>query len=221
MKNYRVFATLLLPLLLVGCEASPWVKMAITTPKAETPEALFDEMIEAVNSRDFKKFYGCLTDDARKDQIHLMIDDLGRGGHVAKDQSDQSGVDPSVLLASPQTALVVIDKYHLPRGRDIKLEELPQENFDVFVLDMWHALQSRKKPFIYEGTAMQEVQYHGDWACAEVTMPRPNRHGDKTGYIYFRKVSEKWRVEMSPWWYPWAKEPRLLSKEQKLRMTSK
>lgn len=160
MKNYLAFAILLLPLVLAGCGASPWVKMTTTSPTAETPEVLFDEMIKAVNSRDFKKFYGCLTDDARKDQIHLMINDLGRGGYLAKDKSDQSGVDLSGMPAGPQTALVVIDKYRLPRDREIKLEELPQENFDALILDMWHALQSRTKPFIDEDTAMREVQYH-------------------------------------------------------------
>ena len=210
-------AVLLLLFGLAGCGASPWETMSTTPPEADSPEALFDEMIQAVNSRDFKKFYGCLTNEAREDQIELMIHDLGRGGHLAEDKSDQSAVDISKMLATPQTALAVIDKYGLPRGREIKLDELPTKNFDAFLLDMWHALQSKKKPYIDENAAMLKVQHHGDWACAEVSTVR-NRHGNDVSFIYFKKVNDQWRVEMTPWWYPWAKEPQLLKKEEKQRL---
>lgn len=213
-------AQLLLLLGLVGCGGSPWETMTTAPPDAESPEALFDEIIKAANSRNLEKFYGCLTSEAREDQIELMMHDLGRGGHLAKDKSDQSGVDLSKMLATPQTALAVIDKYKLPRDREIKLNELPTEDFDAFVVDMWHALQSKRKPYIDQDAAMLKLQDHGSWACAEVSTV-PNRHGDTLSYIYFRKVNGQWRVEMSPWWYPWAEEPRLLNKEEKLRLPMK
>jgi hypothetical protein len=191
--------------------------MSTTPPEAASPEELFTEVIQAANSRDLKKFYGCLTNEARKDQIELMLHDLGRGAHVAQDGSDKSAVEISDLLATPETAVAVIGKYRLPRGREIRLEELPVGNFDQFVLDMWQALQSKKKPYIDEDSAMLELMHYGDWACAEVNTVQ-NRHGDKISYIYFKKVNGKWRVDMGPWWYPFAKE--VLTKEQKQRLTN-
>ncbi len=219
MATLRILVSIL-AIGLTGCGSRPWETMPTTPPAADTPEKLFEEMIQAVNSQEFRKFYGCLTNEARADQIELMIHDLGRGANQARDKSDQSAADISQMLASPQTSLAVIDKYGLPRGKEIQLSDLPKDNFAAFLDDMWHALQSKKKPYIDENAVMQEIQDHGDWACAEVSTVR-NRHGDKVSFIYFKKVKGQWRVEMTPWWYPWAREPHLLKDDEKKRLPGK
>ncbi len=62
----------------VHCDQHSWVHMQVQLPTGQTPAEVFQEIRTAALERNWPRFYGCLTPDARYDQISTLIIDVGR-----------------------------------------------------------------------------------------------------------------------------------------------
>ena len=186
----------------------PWERMDVEYPSAETPESTFVAIRKAAKDRDWKKFYGCLTSDARCEQLTTLTVDIGFLAHRAR--CVREGVVDRLAITSPdklvqrcKDCLEVLDKYGLD-SKNISYKVAPTvSDLNQFATDAWDSLADAGASMFEENATLSRLQIDDDIAIAEVH-GNHNRHDDRSqDYIRFTKVNGRWLIDMSPWWFPW------------------
>ncbi len=186
----------------------PWERMDVVLPSGETPEFTFSAIRKAAKDRDWKAFYGCLTSDARCEQLTTLTKDVGHLAYRAKCVRD--GVPDRFAITEPEKmvqrckdCLEVVDRYGLD-SKKISFKTAPSViNLNQFAVDSWDAMADPGASMFEEGASLSGLQIDGDNAIAEVH-GNHNRHDNTSqDYIRFKKVNGRWLIDMSPWWFPW------------------
>lgn len=186
----------------------PWERMDVVLPPGESPEKTFAMIQEAAFDRDWKKFYGCLTDDARCEQITTLANDVAflacRAMFALDGTPDRFAItSPEKLVQRCKVCLDVFDKHGLdPKNTTLKFAP-SVSNLDQFVADAWDAIADPGTTMFEKNTTIAAAQIIGDDAIAEVH-GNHNRHQNwEPDFIRFRRVNDRWLIDMAPWWIPW------------------
>lgn len=191
------------------CDDHAWVRMDVEYPSGKTPEETFKEIRTASVGRNWRKFYGCLTVDARYDQIQTLMLDITSNAAAARRAQTQREKDPELKVSMTKTAqrcracLAVMEKHGLkPNG----LNPSDVKNPDVFVADAWNALASPGASLFESNSYLTDLDISDEFAIATAHNYRI-RHSKKSEscFVHFVKDNDRWLVDISPWWMPWGR----------------
>lgn len=193
----------------IECDDDSWVRMKVEVPRGQTPDEVFKEIQKAALNRNWPRFYGCLTLDARYEQFSTLLIDVGfmaSQGRLERNKIQTGSQDAPKKGKIPQRArdcLAVFEKYKLP-AKTKYASALTEP--DSFVVDAWDAMASPGASLFEKGAHLTEVKVDGDFAIARAHNFR-NRHGSEkeSCFVHFVKVDGQWRIDISPWWMPWGR----------------
>lgn len=207
-RSVLLWGLAVLPIFGSGCSQG-WKTMQVELPTGDTPESTFETLQAASAERDWPKFYGCLTNEARYDMIETLLRDGSHLNFRAKHDDEYIQIDPDRRRPlsgwEKEQALevsAVFDEYQLPdRGRvwpgDI-------DNLDEFIPKISDALLLwEDNSLIDQESTMSDLRVDDDWAIAQVNDFHDRYHRDGWGKLHFKNVDGRWLIDASPWWTPW------------------
>jgi hypothetical protein len=176
----------------------PWERMDIVLPSGETPELTFSAIRMAAKDRDWKKFYGCLTSDARCEQLAY------RARCVRDGVPDRLAItSPEKVVQRCKNCLELFDRYGLDWNSQ-SYEVAPSViNLNQFAVDAWDTISAPGASMFEESAVLSGLRIDGDNAIAEVHGNHNRHQNTSQDYIRFKKINERWLIDMSPWWFPW------------------
>lgn len=227
MPWHRMLVVVHLCLISLGCQNRPWEHMTVVPPVGAIPQEVFEEIRTAAFDHDLRKVYGCMTVEARRDQISTLINDILHLAYRA--EHDEKFVADSPSFRKPltesqmrraQNCLQVAKKHHLIEeemfpsggGTSLTLDDERRidsyrssyvKNADEFVADAWQALNEENWSLFDADAHLGELTITGDYAIARVHDFRDRYGQPEHGYIHFKKIDGHWLIDMSPWWSPW------------------
>lgn len=212
MRWHLKLLTIYLCLISFGCQQqNSWEQMTVVPPAGTTPDETFEEIRTAALSRDWPRMYGCMTVEARRDQIsQLVIDIVAQSNRAAHTERQLQRAKEYLRVAKKHN---LTDKDYssgpAPEGSlDAKRRFFSSPaayvgNADEFVADAWNVMQ-REGTSLFESEAqLSDRKIIDDYAVAKVHNFFDRYSMPDYCYIHFKKVDDRWLVDMSPWWIPW------------------
>jgi len=203
-----------------------WERMNVISPVGLTPDETFQEMRAAALSRNWPKMYGCMTVEARRDQISTLVDDIAISAIRIQNDKDyaiaaaRKNQDPQMerKIQRAQEYLRVANKYNLTdknylsygqegdldaRRRYYSRSAAYVEDADEFVADAWDLLYKEGTSVFESEAHLSDLEIFDNYAIAKVHNFYSPYGNPEYCYVHFKNVDGRWLVDMSPWWIPW------------------
>ncbi len=190
-----------------GCGPQPeWVTMPVELPQGNTPDATFEEMRKASIQRDWPKFFGCLTPEARREVFETALMDAGHLAYVARNEEEYLKGSPYrkplgwMEKACALRVAELMDEYQVKSG-NVKPAAIP--HVSELVPKLYDLMLEHGGQLVNPGSTIINLRVEDDWAFAQVENFNDRYHMDGYGNMHFKKIDDKWLVDASPWWIPW------------------
>ncbi len=192
----------------IGCDSEPWKTMNVELASGTTPEEVLAELRRAESERDLPKFYGCLTHEARQEQISSLVLDMHVVAARHKYGSERFPLgDNGKALA--RECIAVFQKHGVPvvnHSSEPNADHVA--NPDSFVKDAWKVWFPSDKNLIDKEAKVPAIVVDGDFAFGKVEGFK-RRFRSEWGYVRFKKIEGQWFVDQTPWWMPWGAPPQI------------